>query len=87
MAGYSLAIKRSAAKEIEAVEPLAERRRLVARIRALAADPRPPGAEKLAGSSDRYRIRQGALRILYEIDDRGRRLEIVKVGHRREVYR
>lgn len=87
MASYSLAIKRSAAKELEEVEPLTPRRRLVARLHALADDPRPTGAEKLAGSANRYRLRQGALRILCEIDDRAWRVEIVKVGHRREVYR
>jgi mRNA interferase RelE/StbE len=87
VAGYRLAIKRSAAKEIEGVEPVAVRRRLVARIRALARDPRPPGAEKLAGRTHAYRVRQGSFRILYEIDDRAGQIVVVKVGHRREVYR
>ncbi len=87
MASFSLAIKRSAAKELEGVEPLTLRRRLVARLRALADEPRPAGAEKLEGGANRYRLRQGALRILYESDDRARRVEIAKVGHRREVYR
>lgn len=87
MGAYSLEIKRSAGKELEKVEPLAQRRRIVARIRALAAEPRPPGAEKLAGQAERFRLRQGPWRILYEIDDAARGIVIVKIGHRREVYR
>jgi mRNA interferase RelE/StbE len=49
-------------------------------------DPRPPGAQKLSGE-EKYRIRQGQLRILYEIDDRDAVVTVVKVGHRRDVYR
>jgi mRNA interferase RelE/StbE len=52
----------------------------------LAHSPRPPGNEKLSGQ-DRYRIRQGDYRIVYAIDDEARIVEIVKIGHRREVYR
>ena len=87
MAVYSLAVKKSAAKEIESIEPAAVRRQIVARIRALAGTPRPAGAETLAGSPDLLRVRQGPFRILYRIDDAEQRIEIVKVGHRREVYR
>lgn len=87
MAAYSLEIRRSAANELESVEPRAQRLRIVARIRALAAEPRPPGAQKLAGSRNAYRIRLGDYRVLYEIVEADRRLVIVKVGHRREVYR
>jgi len=87
VAVYSLAVKKSAAKEIESIEPAAARRRIVARLRALAAEPRPAGSEKLAGSPDLLRVRQGPYRILYRIDDAEQRIEIVKVGHRREVYR
>ena len=56
------------------------------RIASLARDPRPAGAEKLVGG-DRYRIRRGPYRVVYAIDDAERRVLIVKVGHRREVYR
>lgn len=85
MASYSLRIKRSAAKEIEAL-PLKERRRVVARIALLAGDPRPPGCERLTGS-DRYRVRQGSYRILYEIVDQELVVFVVRIGHRRDVYR
>ncbi len=85
MASYSLEIKRSAAKELAQVPPR-DRRRVVARIQALANDPRPAGAEKLSGQ-ERYRVRQGDYRILYEIEDQILRIMVVKIGHRREVYR
>lgn len=87
MAAYSLLIKPSAAKEIEAIGAKKDRRRIVARISALATKPRPPGCEKLSGVKDRYRVRQGNYRVVYAVDDRAQVIEIVKVGHRREVYR
>lgn len=85
MANYELRIKPSAVKELEGL-PIQDRRRVVGRIQALATDCRPPGCQKLSGG-DRYRVRQGALRILYEIDDAVRVVTVVKVGHRRDVYR
>lgn len=85
MASYSLVIKRSAAKELEDV-PRKDRLRLIERIHALALEPRPAGAEKLSGN-DKYRIRQGTYRVVYEIDDKVVVVTIVKVAHRREVYR
>ena len=85
MVSYSLEIKRSAAKELAQLPPK-DRGRVVARIQALADDPRPVGAEKLSGQ-DRYRVRQGAYRILYEIEDQVLRIMVVKIGHRRDVYR
>ena len=87
MAGYRLLVKASAAKEIEAAGTKADRRRIVERIRTLASDPRVQGSEKLAGYSDRYRIRQGQYRIVYLIDDRQHEVTIFKIGHRKEVYR
>ena len=85
MASYSVVVKRSAAKEIEALPPK-DRRRVVARIQGLAADPRPAGSEKLSGD-EKYRIRQGDYRILYEIIDDILVVTVVKVGHRSDVYR
>lgn len=85
MASYSVGIKQSAAKELEEL-PLKVRRRVISRIRALATDPRPRGCEKLSGQ-EKYRIRQGVLRVLYEIDDTLSTVTIVKIAHRRDVYR
>jgi mRNA interferase RelE/StbE len=56
-------------------------------IRALAADPRPPGCKKLAGSTEYYRIRVSDYRVLYEVRDSDVLVLVIKVGHRREVYR
>ena len=87
MASYSVFIKTSAAKELEAVEPRAVRVRIASRIKSLARNPRPTGCQKLAGAEERYRIRQGAYRIVYSLDNETRVVEVVKIGHRREVYR
>jgi len=80
-------IKASAGKEIEAAGTKADRQRVIERIQALAADPRVHGSEKLAGYSDRYRIRQGQYRIIYLIDDQRREVTIFKVGNRKDVHR
>ena len=85
MGRYSLEVKRSASKEIAAL-PKADCQRVVAKIQLLASEPRPHGCEKLSGA-EKYRIRQGDYRILYEIDDSSRLVIIVKVGNRKEVYR
>ena len=85
MASYRLLIKASAGKDIEAL-PKRNRGRIIAKIGSLSTDPRPPGCEKLSGN-DQYRLRQGNYRILYEIQDRDLIVVVVKVGHRREVYR
>lgn len=85
MAAYSVQIKRSAAKELEAV-PKKDREKLVSKIQALSNNPRPPGSEKLAGD-DKYRIRHGVYRVLYEVDDTTIVVVVVRVAHRREAYR
>jgi mRNA interferase RelE/StbE len=87
VAQYKLSIKPSAGKELEAVGSKADRTRIVSKISALATNPRPHGAEKLAGYDDRYRVRQGNYRVVYEIDDGASHITIYKIGHRREVYR
>ena len=87
MASYSVLIKTSAAKELEAVEPRGVLTRIVSRIESLAANPRPRGSQKLAGEEERHRIRRGSYRVVCEIDDESRTVEVFKVGHRREVYR
>ncbi|MGD9596841.1 MAG: type II toxin-antitoxin system RelE/ParE family toxin [Steroidobacteraceae bacterium] len=87
MASYSLFIKPSAGKELEAVGSKADRLRIVAKIQALATEPRPRGSAKLAGYEDRYRIRQGNFRVVYLIDDGASLVTIYKIGHRRDIYR
>jgi len=85
VANYRLQIKRSAVKELAAVR-LRDRRRIARRIRTLATDPRAPGCEKLSGQ-EKYRVRQGDYRILYAVDDDELTVVVVKIGHRRDVYR
>lgn len=87
MALYKLLLKPSAGKELEAVGSKADRQRIVAKIAALANNPRPHGSEKLAGYDDRYRIRQGNYRVVYEINDAASEVTIYKIGNRRDVYR
>ena len=82
---YSLVIKKSAERELRAI-PKKDLARVVDRAQVLADNPRPRGSEKLSGE-EWYRIRQGDYRIVYAIDDEARIVEIVKIGHRREVYR
>ncbi len=85
MASYELAFRKSVAKDLRAF-PKAEVRRIMQRIRSLADEPRPAGCEKLSGQ-ERYRVRQGVYRIVYEIEDKRLVVLVVKVGHRRDVYR
>lgn len=82
---YNLITKKSAERELRAI-PKQDMRRIVARIQGLAQHPRPSGCEKLS-EHERYRVRQGDYRIIYAVDDESRTVEIVKIGHRREVYR
>ena len=86
MARYSLRIKKSARKELEAIATKADRRRIIRRIESLANDPRPTGAIKLSGR-ERYRIRQGNYRILYTIEDAVLVVHVIKIGDRKNVYR
>ena len=86
MAKYELLIKPSAVKEIDGIGDKKNRRRVVQRILALAEDPRPKGCDKLT-RQERYRVRQGPYRIIYAVDDTQQTVLVVKVGHRKEVYR
>jgi len=83
---YRILIKASARKEIETIDRKGDRQRIVRRIRSLAANPRPPGCEKLSGQQ-RYRVRQGMYRIVYSVEDENLVVYVVKVGHRKDVYR
>lgn len=86
MARYEAFLRKSVLKKDLASIPKADVPRIVAAIRALGDEPRPSGVQKLSGQ-ERYRIRQGDYRIVFSIQDAERSVWIVKVGHRREVYR
>ena len=85
MARYKLLFKRSVSKDLRDI-PKKDVSRILKCFEALAGDPRTPGCEKLSGQ-ERYRIRQGVYRIVYEIQDDVLVIVEVKVGHRRDVYR
>lgn len=87
MADYSFTIKSSAAKELQAISDKATLSRLIEKIKSLADQPRPSGSEKLAGRQNLYRVRQGNYRVIYFVDDKSRVVDVVKVGHREDVYR
>lgn len=87
MDDYKILIKPSAGKEIAALGSKAHRQRIIGKIARLASDPRTQGAEKLAGYSDRYRIRQGNYRVVYLIDDQRKEVTVYKVGDRKNIYK
>ncbi|MCI0422637.1 MAG: type II toxin-antitoxin system RelE/ParE family toxin [Acidobacteria bacterium] len=77
MASYSVLIKPGAGRELEGVSQKKDRERIIARI----------GCEKLSGQFGLYRVRVGSYRVVYAIDDSATEVHVVKVGHRRDVYR
>ena len=83
---YAIQIKASALKALEKL-PQALRVRIRDRIAALAANPRPPGAVKLSAADDFWRIRAGDWRVVYAVLDRRLIVLVVRIGHRRDVYR
>ncbi len=85
MAKYNLTIKKSAAKELQDI-PKKDLLKIVKRIKSLCENPRPIGSQKLS-AREQYRVRQGDYRIVYSIDDKELLVDIVKIGHRSDVYR
>jgi mRNA interferase RelE/StbE len=83
---YAVEIDTKAAKEIRAL-PTQDQARVIAKALALAGNPRPPGCVKLSGTSNLWRIRVGVYRIIYQIQDARLVITVVRVGHRRDVYR
>jgi mRNA interferase RelE/StbE len=87
VARYRVVIKPSASKEIGAVGQKKDRQRIVLRIQSLGENPGPSGCEKLSGQLDRYRVREGNYSVVYSIDEEKLLVDVVKVGHRKDVYR
>jgi mRNA interferase RelE/StbE len=83
---YQVLIKDSARKELAALS-LPLQKRIDTRIRALSENPRPSGIKKLAGDENLYRLRVGDYRIIYQIQDKALLVLVIKISHRREVYR
>jgi len=85
MAGYRVFFRKSVEKDFSII-PKKDVKRILNRIKALEKNPRPPGSEKLTGQ-ERYRLRQGQYRIVYSIQDDELTVWVVKVGHRKDIYR
>jgi len=85
MAAYKVFFKKSVEKDFEAI-PKKDLTKIITKIGRLAENPRPPGCEKLTGH-DRYRLRQGRYRIVYSVQDDELTVWVIKVGHRKHVYR
>ena len=85
MAAYKIFFKKSVEKDFNVI-PKKDLKKILDRIKALAEDPRPQGCEKLTGQR-RYRLRQGRYRILYSVQDDELTVWVVKVGHRKDIYR
>ena len=83
---YEVRLKPSAERKLRKL-PREAQQRLASRLDGLAADPRPPGCERLAALEGLYRVRIGDYRIIYQIEDRALIVLVITIGHRREVYR
>lgn len=86
MASHELEITRTAEKQLRKLDRQA-RERVLRAIGELAEEPRPRGSRKLTGYDDVFRIRVGTYRVLYSVEDRALVVLILKIGHRRDVYR
>jgi mRNA interferase RelE/StbE len=86
VAKYKILIKPFAVKEIESIPLKKVRQRIVECISKLAENPHPPGSENLSGQ-EKYRLRHGSFRILYAIEEQELVVTVVRVGHRKNVYR
>ncbi len=82
---YKLYLKRSAEKELSRLQP-AIHDRIVQRLLSLQDNPMPPGTKKLLGREG-FRIRVGAYRILYIIDEKAKKIEVISIAHRKDAYR
>jgi mRNA interferase RelE/StbE len=85
MGRYRISFRKSVARDLRRI-PSEDVRGILSVIEALSDEPRPPGVEKLS-RKEKYRVRQGSYRIIYEIRDRELLVIVVKVGHRKDVYR
>ena len=83
---YRIEVKRSAAKALKKI-PKPDRRRIVEKIDSLAEEPPNPETTKMKGDNPFHRIRVGDYRIVYEIQNEVLVILIVKVGHRKDIYR
>jgi mRNA interferase RelE/StbE len=82
---YRVALTASAEKELHGL-PAKVVARIISRLEDLAETPRPSGCKKLKGGDNVWRVRVGDYRIVYEIDDAGKTVDVTRIAHRREAY-
>ena len=85
MAEYKVYFRKSVEKDFGKI-PKKDIKKILQRIELLTTEPRPPGCEKLT-EQEKYRVRQGRYRIIYSIQDNDLTVWIVKIGHRKDIYR
>jgi len=85
MGKYKIFFRQSVWKDFKSI-PKKDLRKIIHRIDSLSEDPRPAGSQKLSGQ-EKYRIRHGRYRIVYSIQDDALTVWVVKVGHRKDIYR
>jgi mRNA interferase RelE/StbE len=85
VSSYQVALTASAEKELHGLPPKMVAR-IVPRLEGLASAPRPPGCKKLKGGDNEWRIRIGDYRVVYEIDDTAKTVDVTRIAHRREAY-
>ena len=83
---YSIQIRRKALKEIKSL-PSPYKQKIITAIEELANNPRPIGCRKLKANEELYRIRVGDYRVLYNVEDKIKIVEITKAGHRKDIYK
>lgn len=83
---YEVLLERRAERDIKKL-PTEVFHRIIPHIKALSENPKPSGCRKIAGSKDDWRVRIGEYRIIYEIDEKARAVKVMRIRHRREVYR
>ena len=86
MASYKIVWKQSARKELRKL-PKEAVARIVGLVETLSENPSPPGARKLAGTENSYRVRAGDYRVVYNVVKDVLVVEVIRVGHRKEIYR
>ena len=83
---YEVYLERSAERDLKRLSA-EDFHRLIFPIKTLAQNPRPSGSRKITGSKSDWRIRVGDYRVIYEIDQKTRAVKVMRVRHRREIYR
>lgn len=83
---YQVLIARSAEKQLKKLPPQAQRN-VAAVIMSLSIEPRPYGSKKLTGTVGSYRVRVGEYRVIYDIYERTVVVSVLKIGHRKDIYR